>query len=129
MLEWIWQGFTGRGVNGTVLGLYLVLASPSLVNSIVYLLKPGRNAFVSSLLGYASFSSATLLLFPISESASTDFLTLGIVLFFLNIALLTVKLTLGRGQILGDKHHQSWGISMAIVLAAIATGCLIRLLG
>ena len=128
MLEWIWRGCTGLGVNGTILGLYLVLASPAFANCIVYLLKSVRNTFLGNLLGFAAFSSATILLFPISESAATDFLTLGIVLFFLNIFILTVKLVLLSSHIHCNRHDQKRGVTMAVVLASIASGCIFRLL-
>lgn len=132
MLAWLWECAHGRSCDWPALITYGVMVSPAVLNTLIYVLRPAPSrlrTWMQSIVAFLAFLSATLLIYPIPDSAVTDYLTLGVVLFVLNSGSVVIQLMLigSQREELGPCGLTLGRITIAAV--GIAVGILVRTLG
>jgi hypothetical protein len=129
MLEFFLNWIAGRELSFVGLAVYGVWASPAIVNVWFYLFRSvsskNRRA-INHVLGFIASVSATILIYPISASAETDYLTLGLILFSVNIAILWTRFSSLEEPVETKGSLFNIALRVLVLFAAIVLGCTLR---
>lgn len=129
MLEFFLNWVAGQELSFAGLALYGVLASPAIINVWLYLFRSvsskNRRA-INHVLGFIASVSATIMIYPISASAETEYLTLGLILFSVNIAILWTRFSSLKEPVETKGSLFKLAMRVLVLSAAIALGCTLR---
>lgn len=132
MLTWLKPCAFGIECEWPSLLLWFVFSMPGLLHAATYLFLAVRTRVamvVLSLLAVPAFTSSAMLIYPISKTAETEYLTLGLTLCVLNAGLLGLAAAArmaGRGV---KTRAMSFLPRYALAAGAIALGCYLRIAG
>ncbi len=99
MVSMFLRAVSGEGTAWIVLAIYLTLCSTAITNlclHIFFVLKRGGGHWLSIFCACLSSFTLALFLYPISVSAETDYLTVGLLALFANFGLILLNCSLWK---------------------------------